>query len=53
VHPLPGDLIQLYDSAMPKPVLDALAEMIAYDSSLDIGGSSGIDLTNLPTAGLD
>ncbi|KAI9167041.1 Mitochondrial import receptor subunit tom20 [Paramyrothecium foliicola] len=53
VHPLPGDLIQLYDSAMPKPVLDALAEMIAYDSSLDIRASSGINLSDIPSVGLD
>jgi import receptor subunit TOM20 len=54
VHPLPGDLIQLYDSAMPKPVLDAVAEMIAYDSSLDIRASSGgINLSEMPNVGLD
>ncbi|KAH7328111.1 mitochondrial outer membrane translocase complex, subunit Tom20 domain-containing protein [Stachybotrys elegans] len=52
VHPSPGDLIALYDSVIPKPVLDVLAEMIAYDSSLDIR-SSGINLSDIPSVGLD
>ncbi|EQL02670.1 hypothetical protein G6O67_000845 [Ophiocordyceps sinensis] len=54
VYPAPGDLIKIYDSTVPKPILDVLAEMIAYDSSLDIRSrSSGIDLEDIPNVGLD
>ncbi|KAM4056762.1 MAS20 protein import receptor domain-containing protein [Hirsutella rhossiliensis] len=54
VYPAPGDLIKIYDSTVPKPILDILAEMIAYDSSLDIRArSSGIDLGDIPNVGLD
>jgi import receptor subunit TOM20 len=55
VYPAPGDLIKIYDSTVPKPILDILAEMIAYDSALDIrsGGSGGINLGDMPNVGLD
>ncbi|KAH6895406.1 mitochondrial outer membrane translocase complex, subunit Tom20 domain-containing protein [Thelonectria olida] len=57
VYPAPGDLIRIYDSTVPKPILDILAEMIAYDSSLDIRGASaapaGINLADIPNVGLD
>jgi import receptor subunit TOM20 len=57
VYPAPGDLIKIYDSTVPKPILDILAEMIAYDSTLDIrargGGSGGINLGDIPNVGLD
>ncbi|KAG5928062.1 mitochondrial import receptor subunit tom20 [Claviceps africana] len=55
VYPAPGDLIKIYDSTVPKPILDILAEMIAYDSSLDIRSrpTSGINLNDIPTVGLD
>ncbi|KAK3190475.1 mitochondrial import receptor subunit tom20 [Lecanicillium sp. MT-2017a] len=57
VYPAPGDLIKIYDSTVPKPVLDILAEMIAYDSTLDIrsrpGAGSGINLNEIPNVGLD
>lgn len=37
-----------------QPILDILAEMIAYDSSLDIRSrSSGVDLGDIPNVGLD
>ena len=40
-----------------QPILDILAEMIAYDSTLDIrargGGSGGINLGDIPNVGLD
>ncbi|PHH78637.1 hypothetical protein CDD83_3949 [Cordyceps sp. RAO-2017] len=52
VYPAPGDLIKIYDSTVPKPILDILAEMIAYDSSLDIR-AAGIDLGEIPNVGLD
>lgn len=45
VYPTPGDLISIYDKTVSKPILDILAEMIAYDSDLTVGafqGSSGI-----------
>ncbi|GAO16775.1 uncharacterized protein UV8b_06793 [Ustilaginoidea virens] len=57
VYPAPGDLIKIYDSTVPKPVLDVLALMIAYDSSLDIrsrpSGHAGINLADIPNVGLD
>ncbi|KAJ6782455.1 hypothetical protein PWT90_10238 [Aphanocladium album] len=58
VYPSPGDLIKIYDSTVPKPILDILAEMIAYDSSLDIraapaGVPGGINLGDIPNVGLD
>ncbi|KEY71512.1 hypothetical protein S7711_03578 [Stachybotrys chartarum IBT 7711] len=53
VHPSPGDLISIYDKVIPKPVLEVLAEMIAYDTSLDIRPVSGINLSDIPTVGLD
>ncbi|KAF6835217.1 MAS20 protein import receptor [Colletotrichum plurivorum] len=56
VYPTPGDLIGIYDKTVPKPVLDILAEMIAYDSSLNIGqytGGVNANLADMPTVGLD
>lgn len=37
VYPQPGDLIQIYDKTVPKPILDILAEMIASDPSISVG----------------
>ncbi|ODA76292.1 hypothetical protein RJ55_08137 [Drechmeria coniospora] len=55
VYPAPGDLIKIYDSTVPKPILDILAEMIAYDSTLDIRprAPSSINLGEIPNVGLD
>ncbi|KAB5572753.1 MAS20 protein import receptor [Coniochaeta sp. 2T2.1] len=58
VYPTPGDLIQVYDRTVPKPILDILADMIAYDTSLKIGTSftgnaGGSDAGEMPTVGLD
>ncbi|CAI0652593.1 Mitochondrial import receptor subunit tom20 [Colletotrichum fructicola] len=56
VYPTPGDLIGIYDKTVPKPVLDVLAEMIAYDSTLNIGqytGGVNANLSDMPTVGLD
>ncbi|KAJ3515014.1 hypothetical protein NM208_g15013 [Fusarium decemcellulare] len=56
VYPAPGDLIRIYDSTVPKPILDILAEMIAYDSTLDIrspAAPAGINLSDIPNVGLD
>ncbi|KAJ2905425.1 MAS20 protein import receptor [Zalerion maritima] len=57
VYPTPHDLISIYDKSVAKRVLDVLAEMIAYDSSLNAGSYTGgismEDLGNIPTAGLD
>lgn len=42
VYPRPGDLINIYDKTVPKPVLDILAEMIATDPTIPMGpGGSG------------
>lgn len=46
VYPQPGDLIAIYDKTCPKPVIDILAEMVAYDGSMPVGnfgGGSGSD----------
>ncbi|KJZ79303.1 Mitochondrial import receptor subunit tom-20 [Hirsutella minnesotensis 3608] len=54
VYPAPNDLIKIYDSTVPKPILDILAEMIAYDSTLELRSrSGGIDLGDIPNVGLD
>ncbi|OJD40236.1 mitochondrial import receptor subunit [Diplodia corticola] len=37
VYPQPKELINIYDKTVPKPILDILAEMIAYDKSIPIG----------------
>lgn len=41
VYPQPGDLINIYDKTVPKPVLDILAEMIATDPTIQVGPSGG------------
>ncbi|KAL8685621.1 MAG: hypothetical protein Q9218_007646 [Villophora microphyllina] len=41
VYPSPGDLITIYDKTVPKPVLDILADMVAFDGSLSIGSDAG------------
>ncbi|KAH6635140.1 mitochondrial outer membrane translocase complex, subunit Tom20 domain-containing protein [Chaetomium sp. MPI-SDFR-AT-0129] len=64
VYPTPNDLISIYDKTVSKPILDILAEMIAYDGSLRIGtsytGPAGVDVAELmremgaaPGVGLD
>ncbi|RYC61768.1 hypothetical protein CHU98_g4425 [Xylaria longipes] len=58
VYPTPRDLISIYDKTVDKRVLDVLAEMIAYDKSLDLNsqppqGINLADFADLPTAGLD
>ncbi|KAK8161186.1 mitochondrial outer membrane translocase complex, subunit Tom20 domain-containing protein [Phyllosticta citrichinensis] len=40
VYPNPGELVTIYDKTVPKPILDILAEMIAYDKSIPIGKSA-------------
>lgn len=53
--------IRLQTLIAPQPVLDILAEMIASDSDLKISsggqgsytGSSGPNLSDMPTVGLD
>ena len=39
VYPQPSDLVTIYDKTVAKPVLDLLAEMIAFDEGLNIGRS--------------
>ncbi|KAF3072706.1 mitochondrial outer membrane translocase complex, subunit Tom20 domain-containing protein [Trichoderma afarasin] len=56
VYPAPGDLIKIYDSTVPKPILDILADMIAYDGDISIRtrpSSAGINLGDIPSVGLD
>ncbi|KAJ4389819.1 mitochondrial import receptor subunit tom20 [Gnomoniopsis sp. IMI 355080] len=58
VYPQPQDLIGIYDKTVPKPILDLLAEMIAYDEDLRIpmqmpGVANLGNLGDMPTVGLD
>jgi import receptor subunit TOM20 len=55
VYPAPGDLIKIYDSTVPKHILDILAEMIAHDTDLDIRSrpTGGINMSDIPNVGLD
>ncbi|KAI1197919.1 mitochondrial import receptor subunit tom-20 [Nemania serpens] len=48
VYPTPRDLISIYDKTVDKRVLDVLAEMIAYDKSLDLSSEvpTGINLAD-------
>lgn len=39
VYPQPKDLISIYDKTVPKEVLEILAEMVAMDAGLNLGGS--------------
>lgn len=39
VYPNPRELISIYDKTVPKPVLDVLADMIAFDTSLPVGNN--------------
>ncbi|KAJ5488522.1 Mitochondrial import receptor subunit tom20 [Penicillium diatomitis] len=39
VYPQPKDLISIYDKTVPKECLEILAEMVAMDTSLNLGGS--------------
>jgi len=50
VYPTPNDLINIYDKTVAKPILDILAEMIAYDGTVKIGGYTGgpaVDVADL------
>ncbi|KAK4110002.1 protein import receptor MAS20 [Canariomyces notabilis] len=62
VYPTPGDLINIYDKTVPKPILDILAEMIAYDGRIGTAytGPAEVDMAALmremgavPGVGLD
>ncbi|RDA82968.1 hypothetical protein CP532_0866 [Ophiocordyceps camponoti-leonardi (nom. inval.)] len=56
VYPAPGELVKIYDNTVPKPILDILADMIAYDKTLDIrprAAGHGFDLADMPSVGLD
>ncbi|PYH89114.1 putative mitochondrial import receptor subunit [Aspergillus ellipticus CBS 707.79] len=39
VYPQPKDLIAIYDKTVPKEVLEILADMVALDAGLKLGGS--------------
>ncbi|KAL9599480.1 MAG: hypothetical protein Q9219_003819 [cf. Caloplaca sp. 3 TL-2023] len=41
VYPQPSDLISIYDKTVPKPILDILAEMVAFDGTLAVGNFGG------------
>ena len=41
VYPQPKDLISIYDKTVPKDILEVLAEMVAFDSSLKLGSFTG------------
>ncbi|KAF2754603.1 protein import receptor MAS20 [Pseudovirgaria hyperparasitica] len=49
VYPQPRELINIYDKTVPKPVLDILAMMIAYDPSISTkAGSSASSDDGMP-----
>ncbi|KAF3767763.1 protein import receptor MAS20, partial [Cryphonectria parasitica EP155] len=48
VYPQPGDLIGIYDKTVPKPILDLLAEMIAYDGSLRLDSGNMPGMPGMP-----
>lgn len=41
VYPQPKDLIAIYDKTVPKDILEILAEMVAMDAGLKLGGEGG------------
>ncbi|KAI9713158.1 MAG: hypothetical protein M1820_001143 [Bogoriella megaspora] len=53
VYPQPRELISIYDKTVPKPILDLLAEMIAFDPSISIGGSGTGSPGPMPEPKLD
>ncbi|KAI1108270.1 mitochondrial import receptor subunit tom-20 [Nemania sp. NC0429] len=58
VYPIPRDLIAIYDKTVDKRVLDVLAEMIAYDKTLDLNaqepnGTDPDDYMDLPNPAQD
>ena len=53
VYPQPGDLIQIYDKTVPKPVLDILAEMIASDPSISVGPFGAGPSSDVSAPGVD
>ncbi|KAE9965305.1 hypothetical protein BLS_007726 [Venturia inaequalis] len=40
VYPNAEELFQIYDKTVPKPILDILAEMIAYDPAMGLKGAA-------------
>lgn len=50
VYPVPRDLINIYDRTVPKPILDVLAEMIAYDGTIPLSAPDG---PGQPTVDID
>ncbi|KAM7200064.1 Mitochondrial outer membrane translocase complex, subunit Tom20 domain containing protein [Naviculisporaceae sp. PSN 640] len=62
VYPTPGELINIYDKTVGKPILEILAEMIAYDGTLRLGPAApppNVDIAEMmremaaASAGLD
>ena len=55
VYPQPKDLISIYDKTVPKEVLEILAEMVALDAGLKLGGSftGGESASAESTAGVE
>ena len=46
MYPQPSDLIAIYDKTVQKPVIDILAEMVAFDGTMPIdsfGAGAGSD----------
>lgn len=37
VYPEPSSLINIYDTTVPKPVLEILAQMVSFDNDLKVG----------------
>ncbi|KAG5291407.1 mitochondrial import receptor subunit tom-20 [Histoplasma ohiense] len=53
VYPQPKDLITIYDTTVPKDVLEILAEMVGQDTSLQLGSFTGGSSTGSSSGGAD
>lgn len=53
VYPQPKDLIAIYDTTVPKDVLEILAEMVGQDTSLQLGSFTGGSTAGSSSGGAD
>lgn len=53
MYPQPKDLIAIYDTTVPKDVLEILAEMVGQDTSLQLGSFTGGSSTGSSSGGAD
>ncbi|EEQ89523.1 hypothetical protein RJZ56_006569 [Blastomyces dermatitidis] len=53
VYPQPKDLIAIYDTTVPKDVLEILAEMVGQDTTLQLGSFTGGSTAGSSSGGAD